>query len=150
MRVWRIARGCYAPLDGEGARRVGGRWNSAGRPLVYTAQTAALAVLEVLVWTDPENVPEDLRLFEIEVPDDASFTSVEPRTLPADWTEPGSPACIEVGDRWLAAGESLALQVPSAVLPEERNLLVNPRHPEAVRVRVVDSRPFSFDLRLLR
>lgn len=150
MRVWRIARGCYAPLDGEGARLVGGRWNSAGRPVVYTAQTAALAVLEVLVWTDPEDVPDDLRLFEIELPADASITRLDPGSLPATWMEAGSPECMAVGDGWLATAESLALEVPSAVLPEERNLLINPRHPDAARVRIADSRPFAFDVRLLR
>jgi RES domain-containing protein len=150
MRVWRIARECYAPLDGEGARRVGGRWNSPGRPVVYAARAASLAVLEVLAWTDPDDVPDDLRLFEIEVPDDADIESVEISSLPADWTEPGSPACIAAGDRWLATGNSLALAVPSAVLPEERNLLINPRHPDAVRVYAADSRPFTFDIRLLR
>ncbi|HST61525.1 MAG TPA: RES family NAD+ phosphorylase [Longimicrobium sp.] len=150
MRVWRIARGCYAPLDGEGARLNGGRWNSAGRPVVYTAQTAALAVLEVLVWTDPEDVPDDLRLFEIELPDGAAAEQVSAAGLPRSWMEPGSPECAAAGDRWLAAAESLALAVPSAVLPEERNLLINPRHPDAARVRVAESRPFAFDLRLLR
>lgn len=150
MRVWRIARGCYAPLDGEGARLYGGRWNSAGRPVVYTAQTAAMAVLEALVWTDPEDVPDDLRLFEIELPDDASIPAVEAAALPEGWMEPGSPDCAAAGDRWLASAESLALAVPSAVLPEERNLLINPRHPDAARVRIAESRPFAFDLRLLR
>lgn len=150
MRVWRIARKCYAPLDGEGARLMGGRWNSAGRPVVYTAQTAALAVLEVLVWTDPEDVPDDLRLYEIELPADASIARLDPGSLPATWTEPGSPECMSLGDPWLATADSLALEVPSAVLPEERNLLINPRHPDAARVRIADSRPFAFDLRLLK
>ena len=150
MRVWRIARECYAPLDGEGARLMGGRWNSAGRPVVYTAQTAALAVLEVLVWTDPEDVPDDLRLFGIELPADASVVRLSAGSLPATWTEPGSPECVTLGDRWLATADSLALEVPSAVLPEERNLLINPRHPDATRVRIAESRPFAFDVRLLK
>ena len=150
MRVWRIASGRYDPLDGEGARRVGGRWNSPGRPVVYASAHAALAVLEKLVWVDPEDVPDDLRLFEIEVPDDAPVATLDVADLPADWTGAGSPACAEIGDRWLAAGESLVLVVPSAVLKEERNVLINPRHPEAGRVRVVESRPFLFDIRLLQ
>jgi RES domain-containing protein len=150
MRVWRIARECYDPLDGEGARRVGGRWNSAGRPLVYTSRTASLSMLEVLVWVDPEDVPDDLRLFEIDVPDDAVILSLDPASLPTRWAEHSCPECVQAGDRWIDGSESLALDVPSALLPEEHNLLINPMHPDAVRVRVVESRPFSFDLRLLR
>lgn len=150
MRVWRIARECYAPLDGEGARLLGGRWNSPGRPVVYTSRTAALCVLEVLVWTDPEDVPDDLRLYEIEVPDHARIERLPAGALPPSWTEPGSPECIAPGDRWLAAGDALALEIPSAVLPEEPNLLINPRHADAAGVHVVDSRAFTFDLRLLR
>lgn len=150
MRVWRIARGCFDPLDGEGARRVGGRWNSAGRPAVYTSCTASLAVLEVLVWTDPEDVPDDLCLLEIDLPDGTPVECLDPAALPAGWMEPGAPECAAAGDRWLAAGGSLALEVPSALLPEERNLLINPLHPAAAGLRVAESRPFRFDLRLLR
>jgi RES domain-containing protein len=149
MRLWRIASGRYEPLDGEGARRVGGRWNSPGRPVVYTSAHASLAVLEKLVWTDPEDVPDDLLLFEIDLPDDLRVETVRADRLPPDWTGPGSLACAELGDRWLAAGEAVALVVPSAVLPEESNVLVNPLHPDAARIRPVDSRPFTFDVRLL-
>ena len=150
MRLWRLASGRYPALDGEGTRRWGGRWNSPGRSVVYTSATAAQAVLEKLVWTDPEDVPGDLKLFEIELPDDLAPEVVAVDRLPPDWTVPGCPACVEVGDRWLAAGSGVALAVPSAVLPEEQNVLLNPRHPEAARLRVVAARPFTFDLRLLR
>jgi RES domain-containing protein len=150
MRLWRIASGRYDPLDGEGARRAGGRWNSPGRPCVYASAQASLAVLEKLVWVDPEDVPNDLHLFEIDFPDDAALTTVEPGSLPSDWTEPGSPVCLEVGDRWLMAGGTAALVVPSVILPEERNVLINPLHSAAARIRLVDSRPFAFDVRLLQ
>ena len=149
MRLWRIASGRYDPLDGEGARRVGGRWNSPGRPVVYTSAHASLAVLEKLVWVDPEDVPDDLLLFEIDLPDDLLVETVRVDQLPPDWTAPGNPACVGLGDRWLAAGGSVALMVPSAVLPEESNVLLDPRHPDAARIRLVESRPFAFDVRLL-
>lgn len=150
MRLWRIASGRFDPLDGEGARRVGGRWNSPGRPVVYTSAHASLAALEKLVWVDPEDLPDDLFLFEIDLPDDAPMATVEPGDLPPDWTEAGSPACAGFGDRWLADSAALALVVPSAVIAEERNILLDPRHPDAARIRLVDSRPFAFDVRLLR
>lgn len=149
MRVWRIARERYDPLSGEGARLYGGRWSSPGRPVVYTAGHAALAVLEALVWTDPEDVPDDLRLYEIEIEGRPRPAVVRGEDLPSDWTAVGSAACRALGDRWLAEGRKLALRVPSAVLPEEGNLLINPLHPAAKDLRVVDSRPFRFDVRLL-
>jgi RES domain-containing protein len=150
VRVWRIASARYPALDGEGARLWGGRWNSPGRPVVYTSVSAALAVLEKLAWVDPEDVPEDLTLFEIDLPDELSPERLSIHHLPPEWTEAGSPACAEIGDAWSSAGVSLALVVPSALLPEEHNVLVNPRHAEAGRVRVVSARPFTFDLGLLR
>ncbi|MDQ3555781.1 MAG: RES family NAD+ phosphorylase [Gemmatimonadota bacterium] len=151
MHLWRIASGRYDPLDGEGARLAGGRWSSPGRPLVYTSATAALAVLEKLVWTDPEDLPDDLVLFEIDLPD-ALVTAARLRSpeLPAGWAVPGCPECVRLGDEWLASpGGSAALVVPSAVLPEEANVLLNPAHPDARHARVHTQRPFSFDPRLL-
>ncbi|MEP6689682.1 MAG: RES family NAD+ phosphorylase [Gemmatimonadaceae bacterium] len=150
MKVWRIASARYPKLDGEGARVWGGRWNSPGRPVVYTASTASLAVLETLVWLDPEDVPADLILYEITLPESVTPAHLRPADLPEGWAVTGSPACIEAGDRWLTAGTSAALAVPSAILPEESNVLLNPRHPDARRARVRARRPFSFDVRLIK
>ena len=149
MRVWRIARERYDPLSGEGARLYGGRGNSTGRPVVYTSGSAALAALEALVWTDPEDVPADLRLFELELEGRPRPDTVRLEDLPPDWTTIGSPACVRLGDAWVIAGRRLAIWVPSAVLPEERNLLINPRHAGISALRLVASRPFRFDVRLL-
>lgn len=149
MRVWRIARERYDPLSGEGARRFGGRWNSAGRPVVYTAGHPALAVLEALVWMDPEDIPPDLRLYEIDVPGRPAPAAVTADDLPSGWTEVGNAGCVAAGDRWLVEGSRLALWVPSAIVPEGRNLLLNPLHPAAPALRVAESRPFRFDVRLL-
>jgi len=132
-------------LDGEGARLHGGRWNSPGMPVVYTAGSRALAVLELLVWTDPDTLPAELHLFEIDVPDEA----VAVAELPPDWQRPRHSACRELGDAWAASARTLLLSVPSAVIPEEPNHLLNPAHPGMSSVRVVGSRPFAFDPRLL-
>jgi RES domain-containing protein len=150
MLLWRIASARYDPLDGEGARIAGGRWHSPGHPVVYTSTHPALAVLEKLVWTDPEDIPDDLSLFRMELPDDLAPDELNTGLLPATWQEVGCLACIALGDEWLTAGTTLALAVPSAVLPEGRNMLLNPRHGDAERVQVVEARPFRFDLRLLR
>lgn len=150
MRVWRIARAAYQALDGEGARLYGGRWNPEGLAVVYTSTTLALAALEYLIHVDPALVPTDLVAMAIDVPEDVAADRVDLATLPADWREaPDHPACLEIGEAWAAAGKTLALRVPSAVVPEEENLLINPLHRDAARITVVRVRPFAFDPRLL-
>lgn len=150
MLVWRIARQIYDPLDGEGPRRLGGRWNSPGRAVVYTASHLSLAIVEVLVHTDPDLVPDDLIAFQIAIPDAATIARIAPDDLPAHWADiPKHPACLELGNAWLERSEHAVLAVPSAVVPEELNYLINPAHPDASGLRVIQSRPFGFDSRLL-
>lgn len=150
MRLWRIARAPHQALDGEGARRNGGRWNSEGVPVVYASYALSLAALEYLVHVDIEDAPADLVALEIEVPDGASQDEVRKEDLPEGWTRAeDQPACVAAGDAWAEAGESLLLVVPSAIIPQERNVLLNPRHAEAGGVRIVSSEPFCFDPRLV-
>lgn len=150
MLVWRIARAPYAALDGEGARRYGGRWNSGGVAVVYASTTLSLAALEYLVHVDPEDVPADLVAMGIRLPDDPPGERVRLSDLPPDWNRvPDHPACVARGDAWAREARTLLLRVPSAVVPEEENVLLNPRHPDAARIRVDRSRPFAFDPRLL-
>jgi len=143
LKVYRLARAPFVALDGEGARLYGGRWNSPGRPLVYAAASPSLAVLEILVHLDlpPELVPSDYRLLTIEVPDDLPLARLE--ALPAD-----PAACRAAGDAFLQDGARAALSVPSAVVPQERNLLINPAHPLAAGVRTIQNEPFAIDARL--
>lgn len=139
MLAWRLCREPFADLTGEGARRYGGRWNTPGRPLVYAASGAALAVLEVRVHLDlpPELLPDDYVLLAIDLGDMA----VEELTrLPAD------PAAF--GDTWLAGQRTPVLRVPSVIVPESPNTLLNPAHPAAGQVRIVGRRRFAFDRRL--
>jgi RES domain-containing protein len=150
VRVWRIARGAYRVLDGEGARLYGGRWNPEGVAVVYTSATLSLAALEYLVHVQIEDVPDDLVALGIDVPDGASVQDVAPADLPADWNRVvDHPACSALRDRWARDGAALVLRVPSAIIPHERNLLLNPRHPQMERVSVASAEPFSFDPRLL-
>ena len=149
MRIWRIARSVYIPLDGEGARQEGGRWNPVGIPVAYTSAHLSLAVLELLVHVDPEDFPSDLEAFEIDVPDDLLVETISVEYLPAGWREGiDPPASQQIGRRWVEAVSSPVLRVPSAVVPQEANYLVNPRHPDAKRIRVVGQAPFRFDARL--
>lgn len=139
--AWRLCRAPFAALDGEGARRFGGRWNNPGRPLVYLADHPALAVLEVVVHLDlsPEDLPDDYVLLRVALPDEP------PPDLPGAIVETRA-----AGDRWLASLSSALLRVPSVIVPHATNLLLNPLHPAAHVARVVESTPFHFDPRLLR
>jgi RES domain-containing protein len=148
--VWRIARERYQALDGEGARLNGGRWNSERVPVVYASPTLALAALEYLVHVDPEDVPEDLMAMQIDIPDGLSEKRVPTSELPADWNEmPDHPARVRRGDAWMKDASIAVLRVPSAIVPEEENILINPKHVDARQVTVVHTRPFAFDPRLL-
>ena len=152
MRVWRICRKPYVDtaLDGSGGMYTSGRWHSKGNSIVYTASSAALAALEVLVHVDPLTAPADLRLLAIELPDDLSIEVLEPITLPEGWHSVPAPAALQtIGSSWLTSGRTAALNVPSAVITVERNFLLNPRHPEVQRVRILSDEAFSFDTRLL-
>lgn len=141
MLAWRLCREPFADLSGEGARRYGGRWNSPGRPLVYAASSAALAVLEVRVHLD---LPLDL------LPEDYVLLTIELGDAPVDEVRsmPASPQAY--GDAWLRERRTPVLQVPSVIVPESPNLLLNPVHPAAAAVAVVQRRRFAFDERLWR
>ena len=150
MQLWRLTREAHASLDGEGARLHGARWNSKGTAVVYAASHLSLAALEYLVHIDPEDAPDDLVALGLHVPDDATELVYRPSGLPARWRDtPAPPECQAIGDHWSRNGEHLLLRVPSVLVPEESNVLVNPAHPEASRVRVSATRPFFYDLRLV-
>lgn len=152
MRVWRICRKPYVDtaLDGIGGMHTSGRWHTKGHPIVYTASSTALAALEVLVHVDPLTAPTDLRLLAIDLPEGLSTKVIETVTLPEGWHSVPAPASLQtLGSSWLTSGRTAALNVPSAVIAVERNVLLNPRHPEARRLRVSSDEAFTFDTRLL-
>lgn len=150
MIVWRIARAAHRALDGEGARLFGGRWNSAGRPVVYTSRSLSLAALEYLVHVAPLLAPTDLVATEIEIPGDAGAVAEAERFPPGEWRSWPAPEWqAELGDEWLADGVFLWLAVPSAIVPEEYNVLIDPRHERMREVRIRSTRAFTFDERLL-
>ena len=150
MRVWRLTRAVYRadPLSGHGAALVGNRWNSPGMRIAYTSTSRPLAVLEMLVHVARDTVPDDSTLIPIDVPD---ALVAEARDLPSDWADlPYGPEARRFGDLWITQRASVALLVPSVVIPAERNLLLNPAHPRLRRVQVRPAEPFAFDRRLLR
>jgi RES domain-containing protein len=143
MDLWRLYRAAHGPgLDGAGGLYAAGRWHRLGRRVVYFGATAAIVVLEKLAHLDPSLLPDDLLL--------GRFTgepSVE--SLAEPLPSAGLTACRERGERFLAAGRVMALRVPSVILPEESNYLVNAQHPDSANIRLISARSFLFDGRLL-
>ena len=136
---WRLCRAPFADLSGQGAALHGGRWNSPGAPMLYMAANAALSLLEVRVHLDlpPDLLPDDYLLLAIGL-DGLSLERLE--------ALPENPR--RAGDHWLRDGRTALLDVPSALVPESRNLLLNPRHPDAAGARILHQRRFTFDPRL--
>lgn len=148
--AWRIVKTRFAAdaFSGEGARRYGGRWTSAGHPVVYTAEHASLAVLEVLVHLGSPRGLSAYSILRCEF-DPGMVQPLDPDLLPADWRASPAPASLRlIGDRWLIEQQSLILGVPSAVIPLEHNYLINPAHPEFARLTPGEPEAFLFDPRL--
>jgi len=150
MRVWRLTRATHAtdPLSGRGAALAGGRWNSPGTRVAYTATSRALAALEMLVHVTRDSVPPDMVFVPVDVPDRLIR---EAARLPDDWANlPYGPDARRFGDAWIDEHRSLGLLVPSVVVPTECNLLLNPGHRAFGRVRSGPVERFAFDRRLFR
>ncbi len=151
MRVWRMCREKYAAsaFSGEGARLFAGRWNPKGVAMVYCSTSLALAALELFVHLDPSVAPEDLVSMAAEVPGNlASIPRMNAHELPAGWRATENLALREMGKAWVESGSSVALLVPSAVIDEEWNVLLNPAHPDFALIRTDASKPFYFDARM--
>jgi len=149
--VWRITTARFADraFTGEGARRYGGRWNPQGWEMVYTAESPALALLELMVQDDP--LRAHYVLLPATVPDDMACTTLTPTDLPANWRTLGQrPVLQALGQQWLQNGHSAVLQVPSAVLPIECNFLLNPCHSDFARITIGTPQSLETDTRLLR
>ena len=149
MRAWRLTlRRHERLLDGRGNRDSGARWNSPGRGVVYAAENPSLALLETLVHLDPDLLPRDMSLVELDVPEDAGVLTIEAKEYPADWRK--RPDWFRrTGDAWLTQGAALVLRAPSAVMPHDRNIMLNPAHARLPEVRIVDASPFALDPRLI-
>ena len=133
-------------LDGEGARLHGGRWNHPGHPCVYLASSRALAALELLVHLTPKTKCVRFSFLEVNL---TALSMEKIATLPRGWDEPlPSGATREAGTEWLRSKRSAVLQVPSVLIQEEPNYLLNPSHPECENLFPVAARDFFFDPRL--
>ena len=151
-RAWRLVKARHAAraFDGEGARLHGGRWNSPGTRVVYVSSSRSLAALELLVHLEIAEALEHYVVIEVRIPTQ-SITRLDPRRLPPDWRSDPPPAALRaLGDAWVRAARSVALEVPSVVVPEEANYLLNPAHPSFRRIAIGKPQPFRYDTRLAR
>lgn len=151
LRVWRLCKRAHAVFDGEGARLAGGRWNRLGTRMVYTSGTLSLAALEILVHAEPALLPSDLVAVSADIPASVSIELLEESRLPADWRLlPAPEALAGLGGDWIASARAAVLSVPSAIVPPERNYLLNPAHTDFGKIRRGTPEPFSLDPRLRR
>ena len=149
MRVWRLCLRKYRRFDGAGARLHGGRWNHTGTSIVYTSGSLSLAALELFVHVDSDIIPDGLIAIPADVPDDLKVETVDHASLPKNWRSYPAPDSLkDIATTWVNRSSAAALAVPSAVIPSERNYLLNPKHPDFRRIRVHDGTPFQFDPRM--
>jgi RES domain-containing protein len=151
IRVWRITspRHVGDAFTGEGARLYGGRWNPPGVALVYTSSTLSLCALEYFVHLDPTLAPDRLAAIPADLPAGFEVPLLPLADLPADWRSYPAPGRLQdIGSAWVREARSFALRVPSAIIPDEHNILLNPRHPDHHRLRVHAAQAFSFDPRM--
>jgi RES domain-containing protein len=153
MEVYRITQEKYAAdVTGNGARLFGGRWNSEGQYALYTASSRALALLEILAHTPIQILKEKkYKVITLFVPDEAPVETIEHKKLKADWDAWDLMYYTQkMGDAFLKKNESLLLQVPSVLVPEETNYMINPLHPLMKDVKIIFSRDLKFNDRLLK
>ena len=128
----------------------GYRWNSMNTKLVYTAESRALATLEVSVHLDlSEDLPQDRFYIEIDIPDRLTMLEVKLADLPLGWdAKPPNIMTQTIGDDFVLESEAAVLKVPSSIIPQEFNYLINPNHPDAKKIKVMSQSPMTFDSRL--
>ncbi len=147
MQIYRIAKKDYANLDGIGGMFVAGRWHEKGYRIVYCSKSRALAVLEYMVHVnDFSDLPDDLVLLTIKIPETAPISQIDHSKLPPNW-QSKIGITRKIGTEFLSKEEFLIMQVPSVIIPEENNYLLNPDHDMARECEIIDSKPFLLDSR---
>ena len=150
IRAWRIVKTRHSAdaFSGEGARLFGGRWNSPGMAMVYTAGSTSLATLELLVHLNTSVLPP-YSICPVDF-DDSLIEILDPATLPRDWRQSPPPNSLQtIGDDWISRGSSVVLRVPSAVIENENNYLINPAHKDFRKLVIGSMEVFDLDPRLI-
>lgn len=157
QRVWRLATDTPAyeadDLSGAGAKATGGRWNKVGTPVLYTSKSIALACLETIVHLNAGGLPLNRYLVAVDIPDQVwagARQEVGPSLMVGWDAEPAGRVSIRLGSEWIASKASAVLVVPSAIIPEEFNVLINPQHPDSASITAAKVRRWLYDPRLAK
>jgi RES domain-containing protein len=148
MTVYRLAVQPYkVDLSGTGAKLYGGRWNSEGTPMLYTTENISLCVLEILVRTGIDMIPANYFLVKIDIPDSININTLNKDRLKKDWkTDNGFTRWI--GDEFIKSNKGVIMKIPSAIVDEEHNFILNPEHGEFKKIHITSIKKFTFDKRL--
>jgi len=148
MIVYRLATAQYKDdLSGTGAKLFGGRWNSAGIPVLYSTENISLAVLEILVRADKHTIPNTYHLIKINIPGTPTPISITNEKLKKGWKD-DIGYTQWMGDEFIKSNEGLLLKVPSAIVDQENNYLLSTNHKDFQKVKILGVSPFNFDKRL--
>ncbi len=150
MIVFRLTKTKFCKdLSGKGAESAGGRWNSKGVPMVYTSISRALCTTEIAVHTPLGNIPFDYNLVSIEIPNTIAILKIEKSKLPQNWKNFPHPHDTQlIGDKFISETKFLVMQVPSVIVQGEYNYLINPKHKDLKKVKIIKIENFVFDERL--
>jgi RES domain-containing protein len=148
VTLWRISN--YADLTGTGGLKAAGRWHNRGIPIVYLGESVALAMLETLVHFElaPDEVPDSFQLLTVVTEEGIAIAQLSQDVLMADWQN-DQDYTRAIGDEWLMSASSALLKIPSAIIPESYNYLLNPRHVDADKIQIESVRHCPFDQRLI-
>jgi len=150
--AWRFVKAKYQEkaFAGEGAQKFPGRWNTAAFPVVYTCGSVSLAILELLAYIEDASLLPSYLLFRADLPENLMETLPD-ADLPSDWRGfPAPDSTKTIGDTWFQQGRSAVLSVPSALVPLERNYLINPVHRDFRKIKLSGPVDFEFDPRLMQ
>ncbi len=148
MIVYRFCKPSFDVLSGEGSRLFGGRWNSKGASVIYTSLTISLSLLELLIHAVSYDEILTNFLAVIELPDE-TIHEMPLSKLKNNWQNDENYSRY-IGDQFLSSQSSLILKVPSVIIPEEKNILINPKHKDFKKIKIKSSSKFKFDARLFK
>lgn len=149
--VWRISHKKHidSAFQTKDYNRSKGRWSSKGTSLIYTSATLSLAALETLVGMEIENFGNIFVSISLKIPDNFPIKKVDENLLPVNWRDTPPPeTLVYIGDKWLTSKTTAILRVPSAIIPQEYNYLINPLHPDFEKILIAPPQPFVLDRNL--